>query len=117
MIPVVFDLMNEARRLGVKLTTEGGGIRYAPRDRLPAELIDRLKQYKPEVIAALSAEPRPCATCGSAIALLSAVGTKSCPACEPQPAAIVRKLLIVVVAGRNRWADYDAEMKTKRPNM
>lgn len=59
MIAPIMELLSEVQHLGVTLRAEGDRLRFAPRDRLPAELVGRLKERKPEVIAALATAETP----------------------------------------------------------
>jgi hypothetical protein len=60
-----------------------------------------------------TADAEPCARCRNPIALESGDGALVCSVCEPPPAVIRRKLLLVEAAGRREWADY-AEAKAAR---
>ena len=53
MIAPVVELLVEVQRLGIKIVAEGERLRFAPRDRMPAELIDRLRRFKTEILATL----------------------------------------------------------------
>ena len=116
MIANVVELLAEVQRRGVTLVAEADRLRFTPRDRLPAELVGRLKEHKAEVIAALRIkdEPRPCALCGSAISWLTTSGATICPGCNPKPVDAIRKLLIVTIDGRNQWADFETEREAVR---
>jgi len=46
-------LLAELRRLGVTLVADGEGLRYRPRDAVPAELVSELRQHKPALLRLL----------------------------------------------------------------
>lgn len=109
MIAPIVELLAEVRRLGIQLVAEGERLRYSPRDRIPDELIGRLREFKPELIAMLTAEPMACPVCACPIFWLGASGATTCGTCTPKPADAIRKLLIVTLEDRNEWVDFDVD--------
>lgn len=59
MTAPVVELLADVQRLGIKIVAQGYRLRFAPRDRMPAELIDRLRKHKDEVLAAITPTPNP----------------------------------------------------------
>ena len=54
------ELLAELRRRGVKLTVNGDRLRYeAPRGALTPELLEAMRQHKPELLRLLSRPPIP----------------------------------------------------------
>jgi len=51
------DIVNELRARGVELRVEGEQLRFRPTDRVTPELLARLREHKPALLAFLKPEP------------------------------------------------------------
>ena len=49
-------LIETCRRLGIRLRREGQLLKYRPKSRCTAELLQELRRHKPEVLALIDAE-------------------------------------------------------------
>jgi hypothetical protein len=62
--PVV-GLLSELRSRGVKIGAQNGLIWYEPKSSVDADLLDRLRQHKPTLLALLRADAPRCGRCGT----------------------------------------------------
>jgi hypothetical protein len=57
----VLEILTELQRRGVAITVEGESLCLKPKRALDAELLSRLREQKPEILAALRNRPAMCA--------------------------------------------------------
>ena len=55
------EVLNELYRRGIVVRVDGESIRLKPRSALDDQLLASIRDYKPEIIAALKSRPAPCA--------------------------------------------------------
>lgn len=48
------ELLHELHHRGITLQTDGGRLRYHPRDGIPPELVDCMREHKAELVAMLT---------------------------------------------------------------
>jgi len=68
---MTIDVLNELKAIGVEVIPLGENLLIRPASKVPADLKERLKAHKPEVLAALRANCRHC----------SGLAECPCPAC------------------------------------
>ncbi len=58
---MVSELLKTLGEQGVTVTANGDKVRVEPASKLPADLIPRIRESKPEILAALRKRPPACA--------------------------------------------------------
>ena len=83
------DLLREVERYGARLRPNGDRLRVEFVEPLPDDLMDRLRQHKPELLRLLADPSAPCPTCGCG-SYWHAADAWHCEACTP-PAGTVER--------------------------
>ena len=86
---MVEELLADLADAGVVLVADGDRLRFHPKAAMTPELLDRLKEHKPEVMAvmadpwpAVEAEPAPCPKCGGLALWENPLGRWRCMKCD-----------------------------------
>lgn len=84
------DLLEELRSIGVEVVPQGDGLAICPASKVPAELKERLRAAKREILAALRERPahidpapvKPCYACHGRLFWRSIYGVVICYRCH-----------------------------------